>query len=66
MKREADKFFASHVAAGKAFGELDHPDPNSPLFRNLDGRNVSHQVGARCLSRGTIHRVGQRCQVLSR
>jgi hypothetical protein len=44
LKREADRFHSTHVQKGLAFGELDHPDPNSPLFRKLDGRNISHQV----------------------
>ena len=42
--REAERFYASHVLPGRAFGELDHPDPASPLFRLLDAANVCHQV----------------------
>lgn len=45
LKRETDRYYISHVKPGKAFGELDHPDSKSELFRSLDGRNVSHQVG---------------------
>lgn len=46
LKRETDRYYASHVATGKAFGELDNPDPSSPFFHSLDVQEVSHQVGA--------------------
>lgn len=45
LKREADRYYITHVKPGKAFGELDHPDSNSAMFRSLDGTNVSHQAG---------------------
>lgn len=44
LMREADSYYRSHVLKGLAFGELDHPDSQSPLFRSLDWHNVSHQV----------------------
>jgi hypothetical protein len=36
--------FASAVVAGRAYGEIEHPPPTSPHFRDINLRNVSHRV----------------------
>jgi len=44
LKREADRYYKSHVLTHRALGELDHPNPHSEFFRTLTLENVSHRV----------------------
>lgn len=44
LKREAERFYETHVTQNRALGELDHPNPHSETFRSLTLENVSHRV----------------------
>ena len=43
FRREV-RAYAARVIAGEAFGEVEHPTPTSPHFRDVNLCNVSHRV----------------------
>ena len=44
LKREAARYYKTHVKQNRALGELDHPNPTSEHFRQLCTESVSHRV----------------------
>lgn len=44
LKREAARYYKTHVKLNRALGELDHPNPTSKTFRQLCTDSVSHRV----------------------
>jgi len=44
LKREAARYYKTHVKLNRALGELDHPNPTSKHFRQLCTESVSHRV----------------------
>ena len=44
LKREAARYYKTHVKLNSALGELDHPNPTSKTFRQLCTDSVSHRV----------------------
>jgi len=44
LKREAERYYKTHVKLNRALGELDHPDPHSEHFRALTPENISHRT----------------------
>ncbi len=37
LRREVERFARDKVAMCKSYGELNHPDPQRPTFRAVDG-----------------------------